>query len=61
MNPRNIYLIFLLLSFTACGLATPGGYVIGTTGYLEEYNRGRGEKIPERDRTELAGIIRGGK
>ena len=63
MNPKNTYLIFLLLSLTACGISTPGGYVLGTTGYLEVYNQGRqGERIPERDRAELASIVtKGGR
>lgn len=26
---------------TACGYASPGGYVLGTTGFLQEANRGR--------------------
>lgn len=60
MNPKKTYLIIVLLSLTACGVSTPGGYVLGTTGYLEEVNRGRGEHIPERERTELANLVNKG-
>ena len=66
MNPKPQYLIFLLLSYglTACGVSSPGGFVAGTTSYLAEFNRGQqrpGESIPERDRTELAAIVKGGR
>lgn len=55
-------LISFLLALSACGVSTPGGYVVGTTSYLEEFNRGRGERIPERDRTALANLIaKGGR
>lgn len=58
---------------SGCGVATPGGYVLGTTGFLEEANRGRravsavrGSELElhtEGDRAELARTIaeRGGR
>lgn len=48
---------FLAVSLSACGVSTPGGYVLGTTSYLEEFNRGRGvsvESITNSDAQRLA-------
>ncbi len=48
---------FLVCSLSACGVSTPGGYVLGTTSYLEEFNRGRGipvESITQTDAQRLA-------
>jgi hypothetical protein len=33
-------LLLSALSISACGVRAPGGILIGTTGFLEEYNRG---------------------
>ena len=43
MKITNITLLAVggcLVSLSACGLRAPGGVLIGTTGFLEEYNRG---------------------
>lgn len=47
---------------TGCGVSTGGGFVVGTTGYLQEFNRGQrqaavGENITQSDRSELAALV----
>ncbi len=47
---------------SACGVTTGGGFVLGTTSFLQEANRTQqqarhAEKITERDREQLAALV----
>lgn len=48
---------FAAASLSACGVSTPGGYVLGTTGYLAEYNRGSKVEISSADRRKLDQLV----
>jgi hypothetical protein len=37
---RRLILLASLASASACGVRAPGGFVVGTTSFLEEYNKG---------------------
>lgn len=37
---RRLILLASLASASACGVRTQGGFVVGTTSFLEEYNKG---------------------
>lgn len=55
--------VILVLLLNSCGLSTPGGYVVGTTSYLEEHNKGRillknkVESISDQDRKDLDMLV----
>lgn len=56
---KVFFAVLVSVSLSACGVSTPGGYVLGTTGYLEEYNTGRSrreplESVTESDRRQLS-------
>jgi hypothetical protein len=44
-------------SLTGCGVSTPSGYVFGTTGYLEEFNRGKLSEVSPAERQRLSRLI----
>ena len=60
-QPVKISLCFLAAmiaaALTGCGISTPGGYVMGTTGYLAEYNRAPIERITSEDQKQLTQLI----
>lgn len=47
--------LYLVSSVTGCGMSA-GGMVVGTTGYLQEHNRG--ERLTMADRQQLNNLIR---
>lgn len=51
---------FIICSLTSCGFSSPGGYVIGTTSYLSEYNNGGAmhREPSRRDKKALDNMIR---
>lgn len=53
----KIIAILFCLCASACGVSTPGGYVLGTTSYLHEWNAGRGanlDQLTNSDREQLS-------
>lgn len=44
-------------SLSACGISTPGGYVFGTTSYLEEFNRGHSAEVTPAERQQLSRLV----
>jgi len=65
MRQVKYYLIFLLLTTTACGVSTGDGFVMGSTSFLAEANRGYLskrkqqplEEHTQQDRQELASLV----
>ncbi len=51
----------LFIFLTGCGVSTPGGYVLGTTGYLAEFNRAKTRnvkpEVTEAERQQLSRLV----
>lgn len=66
---QKIGIILIILLTSACGISTPQGYVLGTTGYLETFNAGNPrfsaskplEQHQEQDREALSSFITKGR
>lgn len=49
---------FVAASLTGCGLSTGGGFVVGTTGYLHEFNRTHAAEVTAAERKQLSQLVR---
>jgi hypothetical protein len=55
---KRLFKVLVLISLASCGFSSPNGYVIGTSGYLKEYNTGKFERLNKIDRAQLNNLIR---